>query len=563
MSLIDQYSSDFIRKMVLEDIETGKNEGKVVTRFPPEPNGYLHIGHVKSASLNFGIASENGGVCHLRFDDTNPAKEGYEFVDAIQKDLRWLGFDWEEHIYYSSDYFERLYEYSIQLIKSGLAYVCELSAQEIRDYRGTLRRPGKDSPYRGRSVDVNLDLFKKMRSGEFSEGSRVLRAKIDMSSPNLNLRDPVIYRILDASHHRTGDRWFIYPTYDFAHGQSDSIEGITHSVCTMEFEDHRVLYDWFLDKLKIYHPRQIEFARLNISHTVLSKRTLNDLVECGHVSGWDDPRMPTVSGMRRRGYTSEAILSFIDNVGVAKRENTVEFALLEHCVRENLNKRALRVMAVLKPLKVVIDNYPEDQIEELDAVNNPEDLSMGSRKIPFSREIYIDQDDFLEDPPNKFFRLAPGREVRLRYGYLITCVRVVKDKITDEIIEVHCTYDPTTLGVNPKDGRRVKGTIHWVSGIDSVDAEVRLYSHLFSETKPDPEDIKNSLEKILNPDSIEILKSCRVERSLSSASKETPYQFERLGYFIVDSAESTDNCLVFNRTVSLRDTWSKINKTRR
>ena len=552
-------ASDFIRNIVSNDLSTNKYEGRVVTRFPPEPNGYLHIGHAKSASLNFGIAAENGGVCHLRFDDTNPTKEEVEYIDSIQEDLRWLGFDWADNLYYSSDYFDKLYEYAVKLIKAGKAYVCNLSQDEIREYRGTLTEPGRESPYRNRTVEENLDLFERMRAGESEEGSRVLRAKIDMASGNLNLRDPVIYRIMKVSHHRTGDKWCIYPTYDFAHGQSDSIEGITHSICTMEFEDHRPLYDWLLDQLEIHHPQQIEFARLNLSHTMMSKRKLLELVEQGHVTGWDDPRMPTLSGMRRRGYTPESIRTFCERIGVAKRERTVEFAMLEHCVREDLNQRAFRVMAVLHPLRLVIENYPEGQVDELEALNNPEDPSMGSRSIPFSRELYVEREDFREDPPPKFFRLAPGREVRLRYGYFIKCVGVVKDE-EGEVVELRCTYDPETRGGHAPDGRKVRGTIHWVSGTHSIPAQVRLYDHLFTAEKPDDAFDDSNYRSILNPNSLETLTSCLVEPSLASAKPGTLYQFERCGYFCVDPVDSSLGAPVFNRTVSLRDSWSKIER---
>jgi glutaminyl-tRNA synthetase len=549
--------SDFIRAIIAEDVRQKKYGGQVITRFPPEPNGYLHIGHAKSICLNFGIAAEFGGHCNLRFDDTNPTKEEAEYVEAIKEDVRWLGFDWEDREYYASDYFEKLYEYAVQLIKDGKAYVDDLSAEEIRAYRGTLTEPGKESPYRNRSVEENLDLFERMRAGEFEDGARVLRAKIDMKSGNLNLRDPVMYRILHTPHHRTGDKWCIYPTYDWAHGQSDSIEGITHSICTLEFEDHRPLYDWFLDQLKIHHPRQIEFARLNLSYTVLSKRKLSELVEGGHVSGWDDPRMPTLSGMRRRGYTPEAIRNFCDRIGVAKSNSVVDIALLEHCVREDLNKRAPRVMAVLRPLRVVIDNYPEDMVEMMEAVNNPEDASMGTRKVPFSRVLYIERDDFREDPPKKFFRLAPGREVRLRYAYYITCERVVKDEKTGEVIELHCTYDPATKGGWAPDGRKVKATLHWVSAAHALDAEVRLYDRLFVKPYPDAEkDV--DFKTYLNPNSLEVLTSCKVEPGLAGAKPGSRYQFERLGYFCVDTVDSSDEKLVFNRTVALRDSWAKI-----
>ena len=553
-------ATDFIRSIVADDLKTDKYGGRVVTRFPPEPNGYMHIGHAMAARLSFGIAAENGGVFHLRFDDTNPTKEEARYVESMKEDLRWLGLDWDDHLYYSSGHFDKLYEYAVQLMKAGKAYVCDLSPEQIREYRGTLTEPGRESPHRNRSVEENLGLFERMRAGEFGEGSRVLRAKIDMASPNLNLRDPVMYRILNVPHHRTGRRWSVYPTYDFALGQSDSIEGVTHSICTLEFEDHRPLYDWLLDALEIYHPQQIEFARLNLSHTVLSKRMLLELVEQGSVGGWDDPRMPTISGMRRRGYTPEAVGSFCKRVGITKRDNTVEIALLEHCVRDDLNLRAPRVMAVLRPLRVVIENYPEDRVEELDAVNNPEDPSMGSRKVPFSRELYIEREDFREDPPRKFFRLAPGREVRLRYGYFVTCVSVVKDEKTGEVAELRCRYDPETRGGQAPDGRKVRGTIHWVSAAHALEAEVRLYDHLF--TAPKPGEAGNGLDfkSSLNPDSLETLTRCRVEPSLADAAPGSVYQFERQGYFCVDSVDSSPGALVFNRTVSLRDSWAKIEK---
>ncbi len=555
-------ASDFIRSIVAEDLRTGRYEGRVVTRFPPEPNGYLHIGHAKAAWLNFGIAAENGGVFHLRFDDTNPTREEVEYADSMQEDLRWLGLDWGDRLYHSSDHFDTLHAYAVQLVEAGKAYVCDLSQAEIRSYRGTLTEAGKESPYRTRTVAENLELFEGMRVGEFHEGSRVLRAKIDMSSGNLNMRDPVIYRILKVPHHRTGDKWCIYPTYDFAHGQSDSIEGITHSICTVEFEDHRPLYDWLLDELKIYHPQQIEFARLNLSHTIMSKRKLRELVEQGVVSGWDDPRMPTLSGMRRRGYTPESIRTFCERIGVAKRDNTVEIAMLEHCVREDLNRRALRVAAVLRPLRLVIENYPEDQVEELEALNNPEDPSMGSRRVPFSRELYVERDDFSENPPAKFYRLALGREVRLRYGYLITCVGVTKDQETGEVTELRCTYDPETRGGHAPDGRRVRGTIHWVSAAHSLPAEVRLYDHLFTTEKPDDGPDDSDYKSNLNSSSLEVLTACRVEPSLATARPGTPYQFERRGYFCVDPHDSSPGALVFNRTVSLRDSWSRIERPR-
>jgi glutaminyl-tRNA synthetase len=551
---------NFIRTMIDEDMKTNKYGGRVHTRFPPEPNGYLHIGHAKSICLNFGLARDYKGLCNLRYDDTNPGKESLEYVESIKGDVRWLGFDWEDREFYASDYFDQLYLYAIQLIKAGKAYVCDLSAEEIREHRGTLTRPGKDSPYRNRSVEENLDLFERMRAGEFADGSRVLRAKIDMASPNLNMRDPVMYRILHAEHHRTGNSWCIYPTYDFTHGQSDSIEGITHSICTLEFEDHRPLYDWFLEQLGVHHPQQIEFARLNLTYTVMSKRMLLELVEEGYVTGWDDPRMPTISGLRRRGYSPESIRSFCERIGVAKRDSTVDIALLEHSLREDLNKRAPRVMAVLRPLRVVIDNYPEDQVEELDAFNNPEDPGMGIRRVPFSRVLYIERDDFREDPPKKFYRLAPGREVRLRYAYFIRCVDVVKDESTGEIVELHCTYDPKTRGGDAPDGRKVRATLHWVSASHSLPAQVRLYDHLF--TTPNPTDDKDGLDfkSYLNPGSLETLTTCRIEPSLSGAVPGSRYQFERLGYFCVDPLDSQEGALVFNRTVTLRDTWAKIEK---
>jgi len=553
-------STDFIRTIVREDLKANKNQGRVTTRFPPEPNGYLHIGHAKAICLNFSIAEENRGVCHLRFDDTNPNKESLEYIESIKSDVKWLGFDWQEHLYYASDYFEQLYEYAVKLIKEGKAYVCNLSPQEIKEYRGSLTEPGKDSPYRNRSVEENLDLFSRMRAGEFRDGSCVLRAKIDMASPNLNNRDPIIYRILHASHHRTGDNWCIYPMYDFTHCLSDSIERITHSLCTLEFEDHRFLYDWFLDELKVdCHPQQIEFARLNLSYTVMSKRKLLELIEIGVVSGWDDPRMPTISGLRRRGYTPESIRNFCERIGVAKRESLVDIAVLEHSIREDLNKLAPRVMGVLRPLRVVIVNYPEDNTEELEAINNPEDPGMGIRKIPFSRVLYIEQEDFREDPPKKFFRLAPGREVRLRYAYFITCVEVVKDDQTGKIVELHCTYDPNSRGGDSPDGRRVKGTLHWVSAAHSLEAEVRLYNHLFLEPVPGAGGV--DVRDQVNPNSLEVLKSCRVEPSLADATPLSRYQFERQGYFCVDPVDSSKDALVFNRTVSLRDSWAKIAKT--
>ncbi|MCL4296433.1 MAG: glutamine--tRNA ligase/YqeY domain fusion protein [Anaerolineae bacterium] len=552
--------SNFIRDIVNEDMRTGKFDGRVHTRFPPEPNGYLHIGHAKSICLNFGLAESYGGKGNLRFDDTNPIKEEQEYIDSIIEDVHWLGFDWEDRLFYASDYFDQLYEWAIELIKKGKAYVDSLSADEIRAYRGTLTQPGKDSPYRNRSVEENLDLFRRMRAGEFPDGTHVLRAKIDMTSPNLNMRDPVMYRILHASHHRTGDKWSIYPMYDWAHGQSDSIEGITHSICTLEFEDHRPLYNWFLDELGIYHPQQIEFARLNLTYTVMSKRKLLQLVRDGHVRGWDDPRMPTLSGLRRRGYTPAAIRNFCEEIGVAKANSTIQIARLENCLRDDLNKHAPRVMAVLRPLRVVIDNYPEDLVEEMEAVNNPEDPSMGTRKVPFSKVLYIEQDDFREEPPPKYYRLAPGREIRLRYGYFITCVGVVKDEQTGEVIELHCTYDPQTRGGNnPPDGRKVKATLHWVSAAHALPAEVRLYDHLF--LKPYPEEVENGADFTanLNPQSLEVLTTCFVEPNLAGAKPGDRYQFERQGYFTVDP-DTTPGRLVFNRAVKLKDSWEKIEK---
>lgn len=552
--------TNFIRNIIEEDLKAGKYEGRLHTRFPPEPNGYLHIGHAKSICLNFGLATEFNGLCNLRFDDTNPTKEEEEYIESIKEDIKWLGFDWSDRLYYASDYFEQLYEYAIALIKSGKAYVDDLGPDEIREYRGTLTKPGKDSPFRDRSAEENLDLFRRMREGEFEDGSRVLRAKIDMSSPNLNLRDPVMYRILHAEHHRTGNKWCIYPMYDFTHGQSDSIEGITHSLCTLEFEDHRPLYDWFIKELDIYAPRQIEFARLNLTHTVMSKRRLLKLVEDGHVSGWNDPRMPTISGLRRRGYTPESIRSFCERIGVAKRDSTIDIALLEHCLREDLNKRAPRVMAVLRPLKVIIDNYPEGRTEELEAINNPEDPEMGTRKVPFSREIYIEQEDFQETPHKKFYRLSPGREVRLRYAYFIKCVEVVKDKETGEVTELHCTYDPDTKGGSAPDGRKVKATLHWVSADHSFEAVARLYDHLFLKADPLDEKDNDDFSSGLNPNSLVTLSSCRLEPSLKGAEAGKIYQFERQGYFCTDIFDSSADSPVFNRTVTLRDTWARIQK---
>ncbi len=553
-------SVDFIRSIIVDDIENGKNDGRVHTRFPPEPNGYLHIGHAKSICLNFGIAEGFGGLCNLRFDDTNPCKEEDEYVHSIREDVRWLGFDWGDREYFASNYFEQIYEWAVQLIRNGKAYVCDLTGEEIREYRGSLTEPGRESPYRNRSVEENLDLFERMRKGEFSDGTKTLRAKIDMASPNVNLRDPVMYRILHETHHRTGDTWCIYPMYDFTHGQSDSIEGITHSVCTLEFENHRPLYNWYLDQLEIFHPQQIEFARLNLTYTVMSKRRLLELVETGAVSGWDDPRMPTLSGLRRRGYTPEAIREFCRRIGVAKTESTIDIQLLEHCLREDLNRVAPRAMAVLKPLKLVIDNYPDDLVEEMDAINNPEDPAAGIRKVPFSKVLYIEQNDFMEDPPKKFFRLAPGKEVRLRYGYFVKCVDVVHDPKTGEVTEIHATYDPETRGGNnPPDGRKVKGTIHWVSADHAVKSEVRLYNHLFM--KEDTNDVPEggTFHDNLNPESLEVLPECYLERSLGEAKPGDRFQFERLGYFCVDK-ESTEAKPAFNRTVTLRDTWAKIAK---
>jgi len=551
---------NFIRNIIKEDEASGKFDGRVATRFPPEPNGYLHIGHAKSICLNFGLADENNGTCNLRFDDTNPTKESVEYVESIQEDVRWLGFDWEDRLFFASDYFEQLYNFAVQLIKKGKAYVDSLSADEIRAYRGTLTEPGKKSPFRDRPMEENLDLFTRMRAGEFEEGAHVLRAKIDMGHPNLLMRDPTLYRIRKASHHRTGDTWCIYPMYDFTHCLSDSLEGITHSVCTLEFENNRQLYDWVLDELEVYHPQQIEFARLNLTHTVLSKRKLIQLVEEGHVSGWDDPRMPTISGLRRRGYTPEAIRNFCERIGVAKRDSTVDMALLDHTLREDLNKKAWRVMGVLRPLKVIIDNYPEDQIEELEADNSPEDAGLGKRMLPFSREIFVEQDDFLEDAPRKFFRLSPGREVRLKHAYYITCVNAVKDEQTGEVVELHCTYDPATRGGWSKDGRKVKGTLHWVSAAHAVRAEVRLYDHLFTRENPADEKDGLTFKDFLNADSLTTLSDCMLEPSLKDARPDTFYQFLRQGYFFLDQLDSTENLPVFNRTATLRDTWAKIKK---
>ena len=550
--------SDFVRKIVANDIRSARYGIRVHTRFPPEPNGYLHIGHAKAICLDFGVAEQFGGLCNLRFDDTNPTKEDVEYVEGIKEDIHWLGCDWGNREFYASDYFEQLYAYAVRLIEKGKAYVDDLSPDEIREYRGTLTQPGKESPYRDRSVEQNLDLFERMRAGEFKEGSRVLRAKIDMASPNIVMRDPVLYRILYVPHHRTGDNWCIYPMYDFTHCLSDSIEGITHSLCTLEFENNRALYDWVLDELELYHPRQIEFARLNISYTLISKRLLRQLVEEGVVSGWDDPRMPTLSGMRRRGYTPEAIRDFCDRIGVARSNSTVDVALLEHCIRQDLNKRVPRVMGVLRPLKVVIDNYPEGEVEELEAINNPEDATMGTRRVPFSRVLYIEREDFMEDPPQEFWRLAPGREVRLRYAYFVRCVDVVKDDQTGEVLELHCTYDPATRGGDAPDGRKVKTTLHWVSAAHALDATVRLYDRLFSAEDPSAVEEGQSFAANLNPDSLEVLRSCKVEPSLAEAKPGDRYQFERKGYFCVDTGDSSPDDLVFNRTVTLRDSWAKI-----
>ena len=546
---------DFIRTIVAADRAAGKHDGRVATRFPPEPNGYLHIGHAKSICLNFGIAAEYDGICNVRFDDTNPTTEDVEYVEAIKADVRWLGFDWDDRLHYASDYFERLYDYAVTLIDRGKAYVDDLDAEQIREYRGTLTVPGRESPHRDRPVEENLDLFARMRAGEFADGSKVLRAKIDMASGNMNMRDPTLYRVRHARHHRTGDAWCVYPMYDFTHALSDSIEGITHSLCTLEFEDHRPLYDWVLDETEVpCHPQQIEFARLNLSYTMLSKRKLLTLVKDAHVGGWDDPRMPTLVGMRRRGYPAAAIRLFCSRIGMAKRENVVDVGALEHAVREELNRTAPRVMGVLRPLKVIIQNYPDGQVEEVDLINNPEDPSAGTRKAPFSRTLYLERDDFREDPPKKFFRLAPGREVRLRCAYFITCVGVVKDERTGEIVELRCTYDPATRGGSAPDGRKVKATVHWVSAAHALEAEVRLYDRLFVDEHPGER--RDFLES-LNPGSLEVVDGCRVEPSLAAAPAGTRYQFERLGYFCVDP-DSRDRRLVFNRTVSLRDAWAKI-----
>lgn len=553
-------SLNFIEQIIEEDMRTGKYQGRVHTRFPPEPNGYLHIGHAKSICLNFGLAAKYKGLCNLRFDDTNPCKEEMEYVDSIREDVRWLGFDWQDREYFASDYFEQLHDWAVQMIQAGQAFVCDLTPDQVRQYRGTLTEPGRNSPYRDRSAAENLDLFRRMRAGEFPDGSRTLRAKADMTHPNLNMRDPVMYRILHAHHHRSGDRWCIYPMYDFTHGQSDSIERITHSICTLEFENHRPLYDWYIDTLGIYHPQQIEFARLNLTYTVMSKRKLLELVQRKLVSGWDDPRLPTICGLRRRGYTPEAIRSFCDRIGVAKFNSTIDVTVLENSIREHLNATAPRVMAVLRPLRVVIVNYPEDQTEYMEAVNNPEDPQSGTREVPFARVLYIEQDDFREDAPRKFFRLKPGGEVRLRYAYIVKCEEVVKDEQTGEVIELRCTCDMETLGRQPED-RKVKGVIHWVSADHAADVEVRLYDRLF--TKADPDDLAEGedYKTYLNPDSLQVLRGCKAEPSLAAAQPGERFQFERLGYFCVDSRDSRLGAPVFNRTVSLRDTWAKIEKS--
>lgn len=551
--------ANFIEVIINEDIKTGKYGNRVHTRFPPEPNGYLHIGHAKSICLNFGLALKYGGKCNLRFDDTNPTKEDVEYVDSIQEDVKWLGFDWDDRKYYASDYFEKIYEYTVELIKKGKAYVCDLSAEETRQYRGTLTEPGKESPYRSRTVEENLDLFEKMRAGEFAEGSRVLRAKIDMSSPNLNMRDPVLYRIIRTTHHRSGDAWCIYPMYDYAHPISDSIEGVTHSICTLEFEDHRPLYDWTLEALGIYQCQQIEFARLNLTNTIMSKRYLRRLVEEGYVSSWDDPRMPTISGLRRRGFTPESLRDFCDRIGVAKSNSTVDVALLEHCIREDLNTKAPRVMAVLKPLKLIIDNYPAGQVEELVAENNPENPDMGSRTIPFSREIYIEQDDFMENPPKKYFRLAPGTEVRLKQAYIIKCEQVVKDEQTGEIVEVHCSYDPDTKSGSGTANRKVKGVLHWVSAAHAVKAVVRLYDYLLLNQEVEEGEAAKDFVDTLNPNSLEVLSDCLVEPSIKTAQVGSRFQFMRHGYFSLDR-DSTADMPAFNRIVSLKDSWAKLEK---
>ena len=557
----EEEPSNFIRDIINEDIKKNKFNKKVHTRFPPEPNGYLHIGHAKSICLNFGIAEDYNGLCNLRFDDTNPTKEEVEYVNSIKEDIKWLGFNWDDREYYASDYFDQLYEFAVKLIKKGKAYVDSSSLEEIKEYRGTPIQPGKESPYRNRSIEENMDLFTRMKNGEFKDGEHVLRAKIDMASPNMNLRDPIMYRIRHAVHHRTGDKWCIYPMYDWAHGESDSIENITHSICTLEFENHRPLYDWFIDELEIFHPRQIEFARLSLNYTVTSKRKLLQLVEEGFVSGWDDPRMPTISGLRRRGYTPESIRNFSEKVGVAKRDNTIDIALLEHSIREDLNKNSMRVMGVLHPLKLIIDNYSENNVEELNAINNPEDPSSGTRKISFSKELYIEQDDFMENPPKKYFRLFPGNEVRLRYAYIIKCTDFKKDEKTGEITEVHCVYYPETKSGSDKSGKKVKGTIHWVSKHNCIKAQVRLYDRLFTAEDPGG-DKEKDFKEFINPDSLVVLKNCFMEKSLENAAPGNKYQFERQGYFCVDSIDSKPGNLVFNRTVALRDTWAKIAKNK-
>jgi len=553
-------NSNFVRDIIDEDLKNNKNEGRVNTRFPPEPNGYLHIGHAKSICLNFGIAKDYSGSCNLRFDDTNPVKEEVEYVDSIKEDVEWLGFNWFDRIFYASDYFDKLYEYALELIKKGKAYVCDLTFEEIREYRGTLTQPGKNSLYRDRSVEENLSLFQQMKEGKFEDGTRLLRAKIDMSSPNLSMRDPALYRIRRITHHRTADKWCIYPMYDFAHCLSDSIEGITHSICTLEFVNNRPLYDWILEQLEVNHPQQIEFARLNLSHTILSKRKLLELVKGGCVEGWNDPRMPTLSGLRRRGYTPESIRKFCERIGVAKFNSIVDIVVLENCIREILNKKAQRVMAVLRPLRVVIENYPEDKTEKIEAINNPEDETMGTRAVPFSRVLYIEKDDFMEEPFKKFFRLAPGREVRLRYAYFITCQKVIKDDKTGEIVELRCTYDPETKGGHSLDGRKVKATLHWVSALEAIKIDVRLYDHLFVKRDPNEVEEGEDYKSNLNPNSLDILNTCFIEPSIKSAKIGTRYQFERLGYFCIDSVDSCDENLVFNRITSLRDTWAKIDK---
>lgn len=554
---------NFVQNIITQDLEDGKNGGKVHTRFPPEPNGYLHIGHAKSICLNFGLALANKGLCNLRFDDTNPSKEDVEYVDSIMNDVKWLGFSWDDRLFYASDYFEQLYQYAVGLIKAGKAYVCDLTADQIREYRGTLTEPGKESPYRNRSVEENLDLFARMRAGEFEDGSRVLRAKIDMASPNLNMRDPVLYRILRATHHRTGDKWCIYPMYDYAHPLSDALENITHSVCTLEFADHRPLYDWCIENVDYSgeaesRPRQIEFARLNLTYTVMSKRKLRELVESGYVDGWDDPRMPTISGLRRRGYTASSIRDFCERIGVAKRNSTVDIALLEHCIREELNANAIRVMTVLKPLKITLENYPEGQVEWLETDNNPENENMGTRKIPFSRELYIEQEDFMENPPKKYFRLTPGGEIRLKSAYIIKCERVIKDEATGEVTQLICSYDPDSKSGGPTSGRKIKGTSHWVSASHAVDVEVRLYENLFTSENPDEEE---NYKSVLNPNSIEILTGCKAEPALKELPADNKYQFLRQGYFCQDSMLSGPDKMVFNRIVSLRDTWAKVSRT--